>query len=71
MLNAISEICSNIDLICTFDILLFVVDAKIRKKPCQNTKRTQKIGKKYSITREAVRQGLNKAISLIKESINV
>lgn len=31
----------------------------------------EKIGKKYGITREAVRQGLNKAISLIKESINV
>lgn len=31
----------------------------------------EKIGQKYGITREAVRQGLNKAISLIKESINV
>lgn len=29
----------------------------------------EKIGKKYGITREAVRQGLNKAISLIKDSI--
>jgi RNA polymerase sigma factor (sigma-70 family) len=28
----------------------------------------EKIGKKYGITREAVRQGLNKAIALIKES---
>jgi RNA polymerase sigma factor (sigma-70 family) len=31
----------------------------------------EKIGQKYGITREAVRQGLNKAITLIKESINV
>jgi RNA polymerase sigma factor (sigma-70 family) len=31
----------------------------------------EKIGNKYGITREAVRQGLNKAISLIKEHINV
>jgi RNA polymerase sigma factor (sigma-70 family) len=31
----------------------------------------EKIGQKYGITREAVRQGLNKAINLIKESINV
>lgn len=30
----------------------------------------EKIGKKYGITREAVRQGLNKAISNIKEAIN-
>jgi RNA polymerase sigma factor (sigma-70 family) len=30
----------------------------------------EKIGRKYGITREAVRQGLNKAISLIKESVN-
>lgn len=30
----------------------------------------EKIGQKYGITREAVRQGLNKAISLIKDSIN-
>lgn len=29
----------------------------------------EKIGKKYNITREAVRQGLNKAISIIKDSI--
>lgn len=29
-----------------------------------------KIGKKYGITREAVRQGLNKALSIIKNSIN-
>lgn len=29
----------------------------------------EKIGKKYGITREAVRQGLNKAINMIKESI--
>lgn len=29
-----------------------------------------KIGKKYGITREAVRQGLNKAISLIRGAIN-
>lgn len=31
----------------------------------------EKIGQKYGITREAVRQGLNKAISMIKETINV
>jgi len=31
----------------------------------------EKIGKKYGITREAVRQGLNKAINMIKETINV
>ena len=31
----------------------------------------EKIGQKYGITREAVRQGLNKALSLIKDSINV
>ena len=31
----------------------------------------EKIGKKYGITREAVRQGLNKAICLIKECIDV
>lgn len=30
----------------------------------------EKIGKKYGITREAVRQGLNKAISMIKELFN-
>lgn len=30
----------------------------------------EKIGQKYGITREAVRQGLNKAITLIKDSIN-
>lgn len=30
----------------------------------------EKIGQKYNITREAVRQGLNKAIDLIKSSIN-
>jgi RNA polymerase sigma factor (sigma-70 family) len=30
-----------------------------------------KIGKKYGITREAVRQGLNKAIETIKEMANV
>jgi RNA polymerase sigma factor (sigma-70 family) len=30
----------------------------------------EKIGQKYGITREAVRQGLNKAIDLIKSSIN-
>lgn len=30
-----------------------------------------KIGKKYGITREAVRQGLNKAINIIKEIANV
>jgi RNA polymerase sigma factor (sigma-70 family) len=30
----------------------------------------EKIGQKYGITREAVRQGLNKAINLIKESAN-
>jgi RNA polymerase sigma factor (sigma-70 family) len=30
----------------------------------------EKIGKKYGITREAVRQGLNKAIENIKESIS-
>ena len=29
-----------------------------------------KIGKKYGITREAVRQGLNKAIQTIKEAVN-
>lgn len=29
----------------------------------------EKIGKKYGITREAVRQGLNKAIDLIKDSV--
>ena len=29
----------------------------------------EKIGKKYNITREAVRQGLNKAITIIKDSI--
>jgi RNA polymerase sigma factor (sigma-70 family) len=27
----------------------------------------EKIGKKYGITREAVRQGLNKAISILKD----
>jgi RNA polymerase sigma factor (sigma-70 family) len=31
----------------------------------------EKIGQKYGITREAVRQGLNKAINMIKETINV
>lgn len=31
----------------------------------------EKIGQKYGITREAVRQGLNKAINMIKEAINV
>lgn len=31
----------------------------------------EKIGKKYGITREAVRQGLNKAINMIRETINV
>lgn len=31
----------------------------------------EKIGKKYGITREAVRQGLNKAINMIKETVNV
>lgn len=30
----------------------------------------EKIGQKYGITREAVRQGLNKAISLIRQGIN-
>jgi len=30
----------------------------------------EKIGKKYNITREAVRQGLNKAIKIIKDGIN-
>lgn len=30
----------------------------------------EKIGKKYNITREAVRQGLNKAIQMIKDSIS-
>jgi len=30
----------------------------------------EKIGKKYGITREAVRQGLNKAIEIIKSTIN-
>lgn len=30
----------------------------------------EKIGQKYNITREAVRQGLNKAIDIIKNSIN-
>jgi RNA polymerase sigma factor (sigma-70 family) len=30
----------------------------------------EKIGKKYNITREAVRQGLNKAINIIKDSIH-
>jgi len=30
----------------------------------------EKIGKKYGITREAVRQGLSKAISIIKNAIN-
>jgi RNA polymerase sigma factor (sigma-70 family) len=30
-----------------------------------------KIGKKYGITREAVRQGLNKAIEMIKDSVTV
>lgn len=31
----------------------------------------EKIGNKYGITREAVRQGLNKALSIIKEAVNV
>lgn len=31
----------------------------------------EKIGQKYGITREAVRQGLNKAINMIKEAVNV
>jgi RNA polymerase sigma factor (sigma-70 family) len=31
----------------------------------------EKIGNKYGITREAVRQGLNKAIDSIKEAVNV
>jgi RNA polymerase sigma factor (sigma-70 family) len=31
----------------------------------------EKIGQKYGITREAVRQGLNKAIEMIKGVINV
>lgn len=31
----------------------------------------EKIGKKYNITREAVRQGLNKAVSVLRELINV
>ncbi|NBT09090.1 MAG: sigma-70 family RNA polymerase sigma factor [Chitinophagia bacterium] len=31
----------------------------------------EKIGQKYGITREAVRQGLNKAINMIKETVNV
>lgn len=31
----------------------------------------EKIGQKYGITREAVRQGLNKAINTIKEIVNV
>lgn len=31
----------------------------------------EKIGQKYGITREAVRQGLNKAINTIKETVNV
>jgi RNA polymerase sigma factor (sigma-70 family) len=31
----------------------------------------EKIGQKYGITREAVRQGLNKAINIIKETVNV
>jgi RNA polymerase sigma factor (sigma-70 family) len=30
-----------------------------------------KIGKKYNITREAVRQGLNKAIEMIKNSVSI
>lgn len=30
----------------------------------------EKIGQKYGITREAVRQGLNKAINLIKQGVN-
>lgn len=31
----------------------------------------EKIGKKYGITREAVRQGLNKAIEMIRSAVNV
>lgn len=31
----------------------------------------EKIGQKYGITREAVRQGLNKAINMIKETVSV
>jgi RNA polymerase sigma factor (sigma-70 family) len=30
----------------------------------------EKIGKKYNITREAVRQGLNKAINLLKDVVS-
>ena len=30
----------------------------------------EKIGQKYGITREAVRQGLNKALNLIREMVN-
>ena len=30
----------------------------------------EKIGKKYGITREAVRQGLNKAMDIIREFID-